>query len=126
MVCGDFHARCSGLSDMDGDLNRCSVDLVKNSQGELLVGMKSCGLVFVNGRQGLDQFTCISARGRSVVDYCLVPEELQSIQNFVVKMMSQYEEELCRCEEGYGIPDHSVLRGTCIRWCGAKCIVCSY
>ena len=96
---------------MDGDLNRCSVDLVKNSQGELLVDcMKSCGLVFVNGRQGLDQFTCISARGRSVVDYCLVPgEELLSIQNFVVKTMSEYEEELYGCEEEYRIPDHSVL-----------------
>ena len=43
VVCGDFNARCDGLSDMDGDLNRCSVDLVKNSQGELLVDcMKSC------------------------------------------------------------------------------------
>ena len=31
MVCGDFNARCGGLSDMDGDLNRCSIDLVKNT-----------------------------------------------------------------------------------------------
>ena len=94
VVCGDFNARCGGLS--------CSVDLVENSKGELLVVlMESCGLAFVNGRQSLDQFTCISARGRSVVDYCLVPEdELQSIQNFAVKTMSEYE-ELYVCEKGY-------------------------
>ena len=35
VVCGDFNERCGVVSDMDGDLNRCSVDLVKNSQGEL-------------------------------------------------------------------------------------------
>ena len=67
--------------------------------------------MFVNGRQGRDQFTCISSRGRLVVDYCLVPEEeLMSIQNFDVKTMSQCEEELCGGEEGYRIPDHSVLQ----------------
>ena len=66
--------------------------------------------MFVNGRQGQDQFTCISSRSKSVVDYCLVPEEeLMSIQNFDVKTMSQCEEELCGGEEGYRIPDHSVL-----------------
>ena len=72
--------------------------------------MKSCGLVFTNGQQGKDQFTCISSGGRSVVDYCLVPEDdLMPIQNFTVKTMSQCEEELCEDEEGYRIPDHSVL-----------------
>ena len=111
MVCGDFNARCGGLSDVDGEPSRCCVDLVKNSQGELLVDcMRSSGLVFVNGRQGRDQFTCISSRGRSVVDYWLVPEEeLMSIRNFDVQTMSQCEEELCGGEEGYRITDNSVL-----------------
>ena len=45
-----------------------------------------------------------------MVDYCLVPEEeLMSIRNFDVKTMSQCEDELCGGEEGYRIPDHSVL-----------------
>ena len=111
MVCGDFNARCDGLSDVDGEPSRCCVDLVKNGQGELLVDcMRSSGLVFVSGRQGRDQFTCISSRDRSVVDYCLVSEEeLMSIRNFDVKTMSQCEEELCGGEEGYRIPDHSIL-----------------
>ena len=111
MVCGDFNARCGELGDSEGIPSRCCVDIVKNSQGELLVDwMRSSGLVFVNGRQGEDQFTCISSRGRSVVDYCLVPEEeLMSIQNFVVKTMLQCEEELCVGEVGFRLPDHSVL-----------------
>ena len=45
VVCGDFNVRSGGLSDMDGDINKCSVDLVKNSRGELLFDcMKSCGV----------------------------------------------------------------------------------
>ena len=43
-----------------------------------------------------------------MVDYCLVPaEELDSITNFMV--MSQCEAALCCNEEGYHMPDHSVL-----------------
>ena len=105
IVCGDFNARCGELCDVDGEPS--SVELVK---GELLIDwMRSSGLVFVNGRQGRDHFTCISSRGRSVVDYCLVPEEeLMSIRNFDVKATSLCEEELCGGEEGYRIPDHSV------------------
>ena len=109
VVCGDLNARFGGLSNVDEESARCCVDLEKNGQGELLVQcMRSSGLVFVNGRQG--QFTCISSRGSSVVDYCLVPgDELTGIQNFVVKTMSQCEEELCVGEEGYRIPNHSAL-----------------
>ena len=95
MGCGDFNARCGELGDSNGLPNRGCVYLVKNGQGELLVDcMRSSCLVFVNGRQGQDQFTCISGRGKSVVDYCLVPEEeLMSIRKFVVKtIMSQCEE----------------------------------
>ena len=111
MVCGDFNARCGELGDSDGLPNRGCVDLVKNGQGELLVDwMRISSLVFVNGRQGQDQFTCISGRGKSVVDYCLVPEEeLMSIRNFVVKTMSPCEEELYVDEVGFRLPDHSVL-----------------
>ena len=28
MVCGDLNARCGGMSDMDGELSRCCVDMV--------------------------------------------------------------------------------------------------
>ena len=98
VICGDFNARCGELCDMDGSqVGRSCVDMEKNGQGELLGDcMWSSGLVFVNGRQSIDQFTCISSRGSSVVDHCLVPEdELMDIHNFVVKTILQCEEELC-------------------------------
>ena len=74
VVCGDFNARCGGLSNVDKESARGCVDLERNDHGELLVQcMRSSVLVFVNGHQGQDQFTCISSRGSSVVDYCLMP-----------------------------------------------------
>ena len=91
VLCGDFNARCGGLRDVDGGMvDRCNVDMVKNEQGEMLVEcMKSTGLCFVNGRQGPDEFTCISSKGRSVVVYCLVPcEEVAIVKNFIVRTMS--------------------------------------
>ena len=77
VLCGDFNARCGGLTDVDGGMvDRCNVDMVKNEQGEMLVECtKSTGLYFVNGRQGPDEFTCISSKGQTVVDYCLMPCE---------------------------------------------------
>ncbi|MDA8001866.1 MAG: endonuclease/exonuclease/phosphatase family protein [Alphaproteobacteria bacterium] len=115
VVCGDFNARCGNLKDHAGDMewvsDRIGVDMVKNDQGELLVEcLLSAGLCFVNGRKGRDDFTCISSRGCSMVDYCLVPaEELHSITNVRVQTMSQCEAALCCNEEGYRMPDHSVL-----------------
>ena len=60
-----------------------------------------------------DDFTCISSRGCSVVDYCLVPaEELDSITNFRVKTMYQCEAALCCNEEGYRCLTTLFLLGT--------------
>ena len=107
VVCDDFNARCGGLKDLGEDRDvgisgRVSVDIV-NEQGNVY-RVQDC---FVNKR---NDFTCISSRGCSVTDYCLVPaEELDSITNFVVKTMSQCKAVLCRNEEGYCLPDHSVL-----------------
>ena len=52
VLCGDFNARCGGLRDLDDEqAGRCSVDMVKNEQGEMLVECtKSSGLCFVNGQ----------------------------------------------------------------------------
>ena len=116
LVCGDFNARCGDLEDLSEEMvhlkgSRKSVDSMKNSQGELLIEcMQNSGMCFVNGRKGADEFTCISSKGCSVVDYCLVPtEELDGIDDFMVETMSRCEARLCKGEEGYRIPDHSVL-----------------
>ena len=112
VICGDFNARCGGLRDVDDEReDRCIVDMVKNEQGEMLVEcMRSTGLCFVSGRKGADEFTCISSKGRSVVDYCLVPfDELANIDDFMVRTMSQCEAHLCVSEEGFRVLDHSVF-----------------
>ena len=77
-----------------------------NEQGELLAEcLLSSGFWPVNGRKCHDDFTCISAKGASVVDYCIVPvEELDFVSNFPVVTMSTCEELLCYQEEGYRTP----------------------
>jgi len=61
-------------------------------------------------QKGPDKFMCISGKGCSVVDYCLVPaEDLECIDGFVVETMSKCEAKLCSGGEEYHILDHSVL-----------------
>ena len=55
-------------------------------------------------------FTYVSSKGRSVVDYCLVTtENFNYIVDFAVTTMSKCEAVLDADEEGLPIPDHSVL-----------------
>ena len=62
------------LNDIAGDnVLRKVIDEVKTEQGETLVSfLRSSGLCLVNGRVGQGNFTCISGKGHSVVDYCIV------------------------------------------------------
>ena len=44
----------------------------------------------VNGRKGRDAFTCVSGRGCSVVDYCIVgKKDFGMIESFKVMDMSE-------------------------------------
>ena len=74
VVCGDFNSRCSSLKDAAGnDVSGKVTNEVKTEQGEALVDfLRSSGLCLVNGTVGQDNFTCISGKGCSVVDYCMV------------------------------------------------------
>ena len=52
-----------------------------------------CGLCMLNGRIGVNNFTHVSHRGRSVVDYVFVPyEQLLGVENFEVCLMSDLVE----------------------------------
>ncbi len=52
----------------------------------------------VNGRKGRDAFTCVSSRGCSVVEYCIIDkEDFGMIESFKVMTMSEVAEEM-RCE----------------------------
>jgi hypothetical protein len=61
--------------------SRASRDTVINSNGTRLLELcKSTGLRIVNGRKGTDanigHFTCITARGKSLVDYVVCSDQL--------------------------------------------------
>ena len=54
----------------------------------------SANLCMLNGRLGTNNFTCISHKGRSVVDYCFVPyEQLGFYNNFQVITMTDAVEQ---------------------------------
>ena len=62
--------------------------------------------------EGKDAFTCVSSKGSSVVDYCIVPwENLKVIEEFSVVTMLLMEsiDEMKQREEPLRMPDHSLL-----------------
>ena len=111
--CGDFNARCGRLdADCKGLPSRKVIDVVKNSQGETFVDfLSSVNMAVVNGSKGQDAFTCISSKGCSVVDDCVVGvENFELIDNFNVLTMSEGVEGMqCRGDISR-IPDHSIIQ----------------
>ena len=93
ILCGGFNARCGDVQAGEEVTTSCSVDPVTNHQGarEALNDLvRSTGLCIVNGTKGKDAFTCVSSRGSSVVDYCIVPcENLSMIEEFRVVTMAE-------------------------------------
>ena len=87
------------------------VDVVRNSQGEDFVhSLKGVNMVVVNGRKGRDAYTCVSGKGCSVVDDCLVENEKFSMtESFKVTTMSESVEEMGCKGVVTRIPDHSLL-----------------
>ena len=101
-LCGDFKVRTGSLVDTaaeDSDvLPRISLDKERNNTGEKLVEfVKDMNLALVNGRlpPDFDDFTSISSRGRSIVDYFITEQiSLSNISNFcvhtVTNLLAQY------------------------------------
>ena len=110
MVAGDFNARCGHLDDyIDNDafLNdldwyndigdsfcvaRKSEDSIVNNFGNQLIDLCTDTMTHIlNGRKQGDeqgQFTCVTANGKSVVDYILVSTTLYDcINEFVVDVI---------------------------------------
>ena len=111
LLCGDFNARCGCVEEVEGLGDRQSEDQVINEQGRVLLDFtRSLGLCVANSRAGSGDFTCISSRGRSVVDYCLLfKDDLGVISNFKVVSMAEFVDAYhaeCIVER---IPDHSAL-----------------
>ena len=116
-ICGDFNSRCGEASDyiegVDDVTERNVLDNISNHYGDLLLNfLIDCNFCMLNGRtEGSNNFTHVSHRGRSVVDYVLVPhEQMIDVKSMNVCLMSEIIEtfSLNGCEK---IPDHSVLIG---------------
>ena len=116
-VCGDFNSRVGDDSDyiegVDDVRPRDILDSTSNANGDLLIEfLVDCGLCMVNGRLGTNNYTHVSHRGKSVVDYVFVPyEQLLSIENFEVCLMSEMVQKL-DMQGNNRIPDHSLLAWT--------------
>jgi hypothetical protein len=119
-ICGDFNARCGDEIDyvegVDQVCPREVVDHVTNKYVDLFTEfMIDCNICMCNGRiNGKNDYTHVSHRGKSVVDYVLVPhEQLMYVSKFDVHLVSDIAEALSLqgCEKK---PDHSILVWSCV------------
>ena len=113
-LCGDFNSRVGDDGDyIEGvdDIIPCDIiDYTCNANGDLLINfLVDCGLCMINGRVGVNNFTHVSHRGKSVVDYVFVPyEQLLQVEQFHVSLMSNVVNEL-GLQGNNKVPDHSLL-----------------
>ena len=118
-ICGDFNSRCGDMLDfiqgIDDIEQRLVIDFNVNKYGHMfidfLLNSNSC---ILNGRNDdeSNDFTCITSRGHSVVDYCIVSQDDVSLfSEFKVTRATEtinlvgHESILASA----AFPDHSVL-----------------
>ena len=99
------------MDETEGVACRVSEDQVINEQGRMMVDWtRSLGLCMVNGRVGSGDFTCVSPKGSSVVDYCLLfKDDLEVIADFEVVSMTDFVDRFHAGRVVERIPDHSAL-----------------
>ena len=104
VFCGDYNGRIGKCDDVNLDVDkdvvkRISIDTVKNAHGDTLLEFIADGkLVLLNGRvdPNNDNYTFILSRGKSVVDYFIVPQDnLRIIKSFKVDAVSDLLMDLC-------------------------------
>ena len=117
LICGDFNGRIGNAQDIelsdDTSQNRHPVDTVRNKYGDYLIEfLRDSGMCVMNSRVNPenDNYTCISRRGRSVVDYMIIPRaSLDNASKCSVKTVSDLCEEYNLTPPFRNTPDHSVL-----------------
>ena len=119
LLLGDLNARIGKLNDciehVDREIvKRVEIDDVKNSQGEEFIEfLQEMNMCVLNGRFHDDNFTCISSKGRSVVDYiCVMQCQFDMYLDFkvctVTDMLSQMLLEQMISDQCRP-PDHSII-----------------
>ena len=94
IICGDFNPRIGVHTDyiegVDQIKHRNVIDVIENKNGDSLVNFLSdVNYGILNGRFNDNEFTCVSTKGRSVVDYMCVPHEyLDNVKDFKIISMT--------------------------------------
>ena len=124
ILAGDFNARIGDAQDVnytiDSDIPvRFNIDNVKSGHGDqFLEFLNDSKLAVINGRVNPenDNFTFLSSRGRSCVDYMVVPHDcLSYVKNFKVDLASDLVNRygaLRYVDQSSKVPDHSMLTVT--------------
>ena len=119
LICGDFNSRCGDLKDfiagIDDIAPRNVIDFKTNYYGERLIEfLTNTNMCMLNGRfdQNFDNFTSVSVRGSSVVDYCIVThDDLSMFHDFrgtsPVDLITAITD--LRQAASSGVPDHALL-----------------
>jgi hypothetical protein len=120
LLCGDLNSRIGELKDYNEGIDcippRNCLDRVKNLHGDAFIEFLKDGKCCVlNGRLNPenDEYTCVSNRGKSVVDYIVVPHDvLDKCYNFEVNSCESILDDIgaqdligdrSRC------PDHAIV-----------------
>ena len=117
-ICGDFNSRIGDMEDyilgVDNLPEREVIDFKANSYGEIFCEfLSNVNCCVLNGRNHIsNDYTYVSTRGSSVVDFCITPfENINSFKKFEVIRASELANKSLTTgsiEPKY-IPDHSVL-----------------
>lgn len=116
LIGGDFNGRIGEKQDIDLDyeLKRIPVDMTHNKYGDYLLDfLNDSALCLLNSRvsSNMDNFTCISKRGRSVVDYLIAPiSDLDNFTQCVVSTMSDVCLHYNILPPPQNTPDHSIVQ----------------
>jgi len=118
-ICGDFNSRCGEDDDyivgVDDIIQREVLDFAVNKYGQIFMEfLTNCNMCMLNGRNSArNDFTSISVKGCSVVDYCIVShDQLNDFKNFQVIRATEL---ITQCGivgsdvAPTSIPDHSCL-----------------
>ncbi|CAG2255414.1 unnamed protein product [Mytilus edulis] len=119
-ICGDFNSRCGNESDyIEGVDNLCQRNVIDfkcnsycNAFIDFLISAYCC---ILNGRNFVNNdYTCVSTKGCSVVDYCIVPyDNLNLFKDFCVIRANDLVTSAGFDVNGVDlklIPDHSLIK----------------
>ena len=85
------------IEGVDDVIERDIIDSISNHYGDLLLNfLIDCNFCMLNGRvKGKNEFTHVSHRGRSVVDYVLIPhEQIINVKSMNVCLMTETVEKI--------------------------------